>query len=184
MSKRKRRIAFETLVSPERSNYFTGKMLSAEDLAREQDYFRNKIRLALRLAHGWGVVSGLQVSVSQGDVVVSPGVAVDCRGQDLVLPRERRLSLAGVRGTRYVTIRFDEVPIEPVPVLGENEALVSHAATRETVHVELATIDPLHGHGMFKPRDGGCGTGHALSLAAIRRVGKKWKVAATRGLRE
>ena len=183
MASRKRKIAFETLEAPVRSNYFHGMLLGERDFQREQDYFRNKVRLALRLAHGWGIVSGLEVSVSQGQVVVAPGVAIDCRGQDLVVPVMQKLPLAGPRGKRYVTLRLHEEPIEPVPIPGENEASVAYAATRESARVELVTVDPLAGHGRFRPRDRGCGVAHALAIATVSCSGAKWRVTATPGLR-
>lgn len=180
MVNRRRKIAFETLAAPVRTNYFHRQLLSERDFEREQEYFRNKTRLALRLSHGWGIVGGLEVTVDEGEVVVSPGVAIDCRGQDLVVPAAQRVSLAGLRGKRYVTLLYEEVPIEPVPVPGDTAELVRATATRETARVELSTDDPLAKHGRFKPRDGGCGVGHPITLATVSRVRAKWKVTKTR----
>ncbi len=50
----------------ERSRFFTGQVLTADDLQREQDYHRDKARLHNRFLHGWGVVAGLMVSIDQG----------------------------------------------------------------------------------------------------------------------
>lgn len=183
MATRRRKIAFETLEAPVRPNYFRGRLLGEQDLRREQEYFRGKMRLALRLAHGWGVVGGLEVSASNGEVVVAPGVAIDCRGQELVVPAAQRLSLSGLRGKLYVTLRLEEIPIDPVPLASENDEIVACAATREAARAELATVDPLARHGRFRPRDGGCGVAHPLVLATVRRFGAKWRVTATRGLR-
>src|SRR6185369_4527424 len=47
----------------DRNNYFHGKMLSARDLAAEQDYFNQKRWLINRMVLGWGVVCGLEVLV-------------------------------------------------------------------------------------------------------------------------
>ncbi|ANW21688.1 hypothetical protein [Streptomyces clavuligerus] len=44
-----------------RLRYFHGQMLGARDFQREQDYFREKLRLRLRCLLGYGVVCGLFV---------------------------------------------------------------------------------------------------------------------------
>ena len=45
-----------------RLSYFYGQMLSAQDFQREQDYFREKLKLHNRCLHGYGVVCGLAVT--------------------------------------------------------------------------------------------------------------------------
>jgi hypothetical protein len=67
----------------ERNNYFTGKALSAPDLAAEQRYFN-------RTVLGWGVVCGLEVCVEGDCIVVHPGFALDCCGRE-ILVCERQL---------------------------------------------------------------------------------------------
>src|SRR5437899_3039999 len=44
-----------------RAKYFYGRMLSAQYFQREQDYFREKLKLHNRCLHGYGVVCGLRV---------------------------------------------------------------------------------------------------------------------------
>ena len=44
-----------------RLKYFYGQMLGAQDFQREQDYFREKLKLHNRCLHGYGVVCGLRV---------------------------------------------------------------------------------------------------------------------------
>jgi hypothetical protein len=44
-----------------RLRYFHGQMLGAHDFQREQDYFREKLKLRNRCLHGYGVVCGLHV---------------------------------------------------------------------------------------------------------------------------
>ena len=69
----------------QRTNYFTGMLLSAEALQREQEYHLERHRRQNRYLHGWGVVSGLGVSIEAGAIVVSPGLAIDCAGNELVV---------------------------------------------------------------------------------------------------
>ena len=100
-----------TLVRP---RFFAGQLLSAVDLEQEQDYQRARHRRHARLLHGIGVVSGLDVSIEAGDkggkavVAVSPGLAIDRNGEELVLC-ERTASRLSSRATAgYVTVRLSE----------------------------------------------------------------------------
>src|SRR3546814_880676 len=76
-------------VPRELPHYFTGRVLTARDLRDEQGYVLSRLRLRNRLFHGWGVVCGLDVC-SHPDpacrdryVVVEPGIAIDCCGNDI-----------------------------------------------------------------------------------------------------
>ena len=69
----------------ERNNYFHGKMLSARDLAAEQEYLNEKRWLINRMILGWGVVCGLDVCLENGCLVVRPGLALDCCGRELLV---------------------------------------------------------------------------------------------------
>src|SRR6266511_3090576 len=78
-------------IADERNRYYTGKYMTARDFQDEQDYFVSRNRLHNRLLHDWGIVCGLMVSPHPNPscrdryVVVSPGVAIDCYGRELVL---------------------------------------------------------------------------------------------------
>lgn len=70
---------------PRRSNFSSGQLLSAEDLQTEQDYHRSMRYLQNRM-HGTGVLHGLEVEVGAGNELrVSPGIAIDALGRELVL---------------------------------------------------------------------------------------------------
>jgi hypothetical protein len=157
----------------ERPYFFTGKLLTAEDLQREQEYQRNKVRLHNRFLHGWGVVAGLRVSLDRGAVVVAPGLALDCAGNELVLPCEERISLSTLAGRRYVTIRYIELPIGQIPSpSGEIEP--SHF--QEAVAVELSSGSPLAGPSGLHAGRPGCGTSHPLCLAILSQRGSRWRI--------
>ena len=51
---------FQQLV---RNHYFSGQLLSTDDLQCEQDYMLGRMRRRNRFLTGWGVVAGLGVSV-------------------------------------------------------------------------------------------------------------------------
>jgi hypothetical protein len=75
-------------VAIERNRFFSGQLLSAENLAAEQDYFREKARRHNRMLHGWGIVDGLGVEAGPGDgeLTVEPGYALDPYGEEIVVP--------------------------------------------------------------------------------------------------
>jgi hypothetical protein len=50
-----------------RLRYFHGQLLGARDLQREQEYFREKLKLRMRCLLGYGVVCGLLVEPAGGD---------------------------------------------------------------------------------------------------------------------
>jgi hypothetical protein len=80
------------LKTMERNNYFYGKLLDVFHLEMEQDYFNNKRRLINRLVIGPGVVCGLDVELTEDGegVVVTPGLAIDRRGNEIIVPAPSR----------------------------------------------------------------------------------------------
>ncbi len=72
----------------ERVRYFNGMLLGINDFDQEQIYFRAKHRRHNRLLHGWGVVTGLEVTgvgASGGQVSVAPGYALDPCGEEIII---------------------------------------------------------------------------------------------------
>ena len=104
-----------------RNHYFTGKLLTADDLAQEQAYEREKHRRHNRLLHGVGIVRGLGVGLESrpggGDpaVVVSPGVAISPDGEELVLCEPVTRDLCQGSSVCYVTVALVERPTSPTP---------------------------------------------------------------------
>jgi hypothetical protein len=79
------------------TNFFNGRVLTAEDLRREQDAAATRHR-GLAAAVGEGVVHGLEVSIESPDlprptVRVSAGLAFNRDGDPVTLPREVVLRL-------------------------------------------------------------------------------------------
>jgi hypothetical protein len=112
-----------------RPRYFTGKLLTAEDLQSEQEYMVEKQRRHNRALHGYGVVWGLQVRVLDGSVeegggqkiIVGPGFAIDHRGNEIVVPeaQERRLPSEAVSQAAWLCLSYSEDLAEYVPVPGD-----------------------------------------------------------------
>jgi hypothetical protein len=133
-------------IARERNRYYTGRYLTARDFADEQRYFLSRHRLHNRLFHGWGIVCGLSVGEHPDEgcrdrwVVVASGIAIDCCGRELILPRDTafKLPLPGPEGRGpcvvvgckeespeeptytepfFLCLRYREEEIERVPVL-------------------------------------------------------------------
>jgi hypothetical protein len=93
-----------------RLRYFHGQMLTARDFQREQEYFREKLKLRMRCLLGYGVVCGLHVEAAPPDddkateepapgegekdrtdqrrkakVRITSGLGVDCEGNELLV---------------------------------------------------------------------------------------------------
>jgi hypothetical protein len=77
---------------PRRVNFVAGQVLSTADLQTEQDYHRSMRQLQNRL-HGHGVIHGLEVSTGEDGIAISPGVAIDAQGRELVLAEPRPVAL-------------------------------------------------------------------------------------------
>jgi len=107
----------------QRINFFTGRLLTAQDLMAEQDYHREKQRRHNLHCHGYGVVDGLKVSIereaSKSRVVVGPGVAITPTGDEVHLCAPVKVPLPAASVALQVGIRFAERFTGSIPVPGE-----------------------------------------------------------------
>lgn len=103
---------------PRRVNFIEGMLLTAADLADEQQYQREMRYLHNRL-HGYGTVSGLEVTVTKGRIRVTPGMAIDVRGREIVVAAPLTLRLDPHRNNqpwvRDLVIAWSEIADGPVP---------------------------------------------------------------------
>ncbi|SEF19834.1 hypothetical protein SAMN05421837_101120 [Amycolatopsis pretoriensis] len=127
-----------------RPRFFAGQLLTEDDLSLLTDYVAGKDRLHNRMLSGPGVVCGLEVSCDScagGTVLVHPGHALDCCGNDIVLSckekvdvqalvRELRVSSPGVEcgdpcddGSRRfgLYVRYEESMADPVTPFATEE---------------------------------------------------------------
>ncbi|GAB3744266.1 hypothetical protein GCM10027598_78540 [Amycolatopsis oliviviridis] len=82
-----------------RPRFFTGQLLTEDDLTLLTDYVAGKDRLHNRTLSGPGVVCGLEVfcdSCPGGTVSVRPGHALDCCGNDIVLSCKEKVDVAAL----------------------------------------------------------------------------------------
>ncbi|HYW51113.1 MAG TPA: hypothetical protein VE861_10920 [Gemmatimonadaceae bacterium] len=128
------------------NRYVTGQLLTVEDLQVEQEYHRARARLHNRLLHGHGVVAGLEVRSSKGRILVSPGVAIDALGNDIVLVEERCVELTpatGKPGAKFVVVRYAEALAGPLPVAGGDATDVRTHFRHVIEGAELSVVDAV-----------------------------------------
>lgn len=94
-----------------RLNYFTHQFLREQDFKDEQAYHLEMRRRHNRSLHGWGVVTGLEVQKKgEREITVSPGMAIDKEGRELVLPEAVTRDFGSFERSShvYVTIAYAE----------------------------------------------------------------------------
>jgi hypothetical protein len=101
----------------ERLNYFNGQRLQAADLKTEQDYHIRVRRWLNRSLYSAGIAEGLSVYAikDQPRVRVTPGLAIDHLGREIILLEEQIVDVVGTHHDRdgrcdgpYLTIRYRE----------------------------------------------------------------------------
>lgn len=163
----------------QRVNYFFGQVLGEDDFRTEQNYFIAKHRLHNRHVHGWGVVNGLKVSVDKSNIVhVSPGIAIDCAGNELLVCSAHKLAAPLKAGKFYVVVEYRETGIDPVPALsdGSSDPVINNSRIREDCRVYITNVDPNANHAGIGPGTAGCGAVHGVSIARLQKKPKGWQL--------
>jgi hypothetical protein len=154
-----------------RPGFFAGQLLTAEDLSLEQEYIREKQKRHNRMLHGFGIVSGLRVSIAGGNVVIAPGLALDCEGNELVVTAEPpKVPLNAAGAPAYVNLRYAEIT--------ESGVVARHASSVivESVEIDLSATNCNRNHRHLRGRWLACGMAHYLTIAKLRRDKGDWRV--------
>ena len=127
-----------------RGKYFHGMLMTDRDFTEEQRYHIEKMKLHNRMLHGWGVVRGLGMTMKDDkkSIIINPGLALDCYGNEIFVCRKYELDLSKIKKLNttqestekcaqdkslvnkwYVVIRYYEK--------GTDQALVHASATSE-----------------------------------------------------
>lgn len=167
----------------ERVNYVVGQVLGVDCFTAEQDYFLAKHRLHNRYLHGWGVVRGLQVSLTDAsELVVAPGLAIDCAGNEIHVCAPVSLKLPSQPPRLFLVLGYTEtltapipIPTTPEPAEGPTDDL-AYSRIREGFRLEILDLDPLKGHRGRRAGTPGCGLPHPVCLARLTRGRQGWKV--------
>ena len=149
----------------ERTSFHTGQLLTGDDLNREQNYFRNKLKLHNRLLHGFGVVSGLRVCMARGQVVVEPGFALDCEGNEIAISEAQEMnpsSASAASRVAFVNIRYAESRTKRTII--------------ESFEICFGEENTNRGHRHRRARWLACGLAHPLTIAKLRNNSQGWSV--------
>ncbi|HLN99595.1 MAG TPA: hypothetical protein VK208_14135 [Pyrinomonadaceae bacterium] len=166
---------------PKRLNYFTGRVLTAGDFQLEQDYFRQKLKRHNRALHGFGIVAGLKVSIQSGQIIVEPGLALDCEGNELMIANAQTAAPPQPTGNTslYLSVRFVEEETDLVPSLGEPLSETESFATATiTESFELAFTKENYNrcHRHLRARWLPCGEPHPLTIAKLKAHAHRWHI--------
>ena len=161
--------------SLKRPRFFTGKLLTAEDLALEQFYFLERLKRHNRSLHGFGIVSGLKVTTDSGRIAVDSGMALDCQGNEIVISNVQLLPPPPTSEswrTAYVNIRFAEVSSHPATTPGAAKV----STISEAFEIVIVPENCNRGHRHVRARWLSCGEPHALTIAKLKRSSQGWRV--------
>lgn len=95
----------------ERLKPVDGLAVTAAVWEEAHDYHRHQLRLHALLAHGAGIVTGLEVIASDppdDNVYILPGIAVDTAGQTIVLREPRSFALGRAEGLVQILLSYGE----------------------------------------------------------------------------
>lgn len=158
----------------ERNNYYYGKLLTERDFFVEQDYFNKKRWLINRMALGWGVLCGLDLETVAGDpnrVRVTPGLAIDCCGREILVCEEQDVPLTpqelacdkeqqqtGEGGRELVIcLEFHQCKTEPVslpPIACDQKGKCEFNRIRDSFKISVRPLpEHLHHHQSLCPEN-------------------------------
>lgn len=154
-----------------------GNKLTLEDIRLQQQYFREKLKRHNRSLHGFGIVSGLKVTIDRGRIVVEPGLALDCEGNELAIPSTQTIDPPAVASadewsSAYLNLRF--VAASPSAAAGEEAASILNSS--ESFELTVTKENCNRGHRHLRARWLACGEPHALTIAKLRRNAHGWRV--------
>jgi hypothetical protein len=119
----------------DRLNYFNGQRLEASNLKLEQQYHIRVRRWLNKSLYTTGIARGLEVAqdhANKMNVIVSPGLALDSEGREIILLDQISIGVVGSPSTtpgvvdgNYLTIQYNEQVTEE-----EQGGCVVHAAKK------------------------------------------------------
>ena len=156
-----------------RVHYAVGQLLSADDFTAEQTYFREKLRRHNRTLHQPGIVDGLEVTLEPPAVRVAPGFALDAAGNEICVPVAQVAPLPSMVGEVYVVLRYKEIAVNPIPVLGPpGEGAADRMAARIQESFEIGFEGPGANPAPALPHD----ASPPIRLARLRLVRGRWRI--------
>ncbi|MFN2198332.1 MAG: hypothetical protein ACK2UW_19590 [Anaerolineales bacterium] len=168
----------QTQRSLQRVNYFEGQLLTASDFQAEQTYFREKLRRHNRYLHGWGIAWGLRVTLNKDNhsVIISAGCALDCMGNELILPEQVAEPIPAQGKEWYLALEYMEEAVQPVLVPGSDGSAQAFSRIKEWAAVVWLPDRPSHSGGPGPAPFDTCGAAHAVLLAHLIRRKRRWEI--------
>ncbi len=162
----------------ERARFFRGKVLTLEDLELTQQYFRERFKRHNRSLHGFGIVSGLNVTVNSGQIAVEPGLALDCEGNELVIDTGQSIVPPPNADwhTAFVNLRFVSACADRKAIAETEEPCDAMVFMGESFEVAVAPENSNRGHRHLRARWLACGQPHALTIAKLKYKSQGWRV--------
>jgi hypothetical protein len=102
-----------------RPRFFSGRVLSAGDLAEEQNYHLRTHRRHLQTLHGSGIAYGLQVKddTENGTITIEAGLGLDACGREMNLAERATVAIPPESATpAWIVLEYAERMVDPVPV--------------------------------------------------------------------
>jgi hypothetical protein len=152
----------------------TGQIPGANEMSADQRYFREVQRRHNRLLHGWGIVAGLEVDIERDAVIVSAGMALDCAGNEIMVPAAVRLGLPPCVECIYVYASYSENEHPAAPTRADNELSLTFFEEGYLIGYEME--NRLMVHARAADRWQTCGLPHPIPLARLRNLKKVWKI--------
>jgi len=169
-------------VSPQkpfsRPKYFSGRLLTAEDLQDEQNYFIEKRKLHNRYLHSFGIVCGLEISLKDERLIVKPGYALDCVGNDIIVCELVEMDLPDKdKREVFVGLKYHEIETEPAPHFkvteDTEEDSTQFSRIQESFKIQYETENPLSKH--HSDICGVCEEQHSIPLGRLKYRRGQWR---------
>lgn len=151
-----------------RNKYAYGMVLGVEDFQQEFSYFSDRMKLHNRMLHGYGTVTGLEVSSDEEMatyILVNAGMAIDPEGNEIMLPLAVQIPFPENGEEVYLVLYWAERDTDAVPVLGKETEEGQTVSSRVE---EYAILRYEEGRGSAE--DAG------VILAHLKKAGGKWNI--------
>lgn len=119
------------------------------------------------------MVSGLKVTTRAGSIVIEPGMALDCEGNEVVVETTQKLPPPlATSHPAYVSVRYVEKLRDSVATPEGEKA----PTIQESFEIVSGHENHNCGHRHLRARWLACGTPHPLVIAKLRRSPQGWRV--------
>jgi len=162
-----------------RNNHLSAGVLTAEEFQTDQEYFLEKLRRHNRALHGFGVVYGLKTKRQGTQIVVEPGLALDCGGNEIVVAQVVKTELpaeATESSSVYLCIRYAERYAEKLCGVDSDRSGNESSLIEETFELVILSQNPHRNHRRQKSRWTACNRPHELALARLQHKAGGWRM--------